>query len=274
MNIVTTTCVFPPEHSVERAVLRLAALGYRHLDLAIDYCVHNADCPIFEDGWEKWANALRELADKNGVAFTHSHAFGDASLGERLFRCFEVCRVLGTKYTVVHPIRKRAEGGTIESDDEFLSINVPAYKALLEEAEKNGVTVLSENLLWGATIPPASISALVEEVNSPYFGWCYDTGHANAKGLCAKTLLDVKHVPLSLHIHDNLGRRDDHSLPGDGTIDWKEFLDVLLEIGYKGDVVLEAHHQSLEAPDEQRDAILSELYKRAEKMKAYLLSKR
>lgn len=274
MNIVTTTCVFPPEHSVERAVLRLAALGYRHLDLAIDYCVHNADCPIFEDGWEKWANALRELAEKNGVAFTHSHAFGDASLGERLFRCFEVCRVLGTKYTVVHPIHKRADGGVIESDDEFLSVNVPAYKALLEEAEKNHVILLSENLLWGATIPPASISALVEEVNSPYFGWCYDTGHANARGTGSKALLEVTHVPLSLHIHDNLGRRDDHMLPGDGTIDWKEFLDVLLEIGYKGDVVLEAHHQSLEAPDEQRDAILSELYKRAEKMKAYLLSKR
>lgn len=274
MNIVTTTCVFPPEHSVEGALLRLAALGYRHLDLAIDYCVHNADCPILEDGWEKWANALRELAEKNGVSYTHSHAFGNAALGAELFRCFGVCRVLGAKYTVVHPIHKRADGGVIEGDDEFLSVNVPAYQALLEEAEKNNVILLSENLLWGATIPPASISALVDEVNSPYFGWCYDAGHANARGTGSKALLEVTHVPLSLHIHDNRGRRDDHMLPGDGNIDWKEFLDVLLEIGYKGDVVMEAHHQSLHAPDEERDAILSELLARAEKMRAYLMAKR
>ena len=273
MNIVTTTCVFPPEHSVERAVLRLAALGFRHLDLAIDYCVQNKDCPFSTDAWEPWAHALRALAEENGVSFTHSHAFGNAARGAELFRCFEVCRVLGAKYTVVHPIHKRADGSVIEGDDEFLSVNVPAYKALLEEAEKNHVIMLSENLLWGATIPPASISALVDEVNSPYFGWCYDAGHANARGTGSKALLDVKHVPFSLHIHDNLGRRDDHMLPGDGNIDWKEFLDVLLEIGYKGDVVMEAHHQSLHAPDEEREAILAQLYERAEKMRAYLLSK-
>ena len=68
MNIVTTTCVFPPEHSVEGALLRLRALGFRHLDLAMDYCVKNAECGFATDAWEPWARALRELADKNGVS--------------------------------------------------------------------------------------------------------------------------------------------------------------------------------------------------------------
>ena len=61
-------------------------------------------------------------------------------------------------------------------------------------------------------------------------------------------------------------------MPGDGDIDWKEFLDVLHTIGYKGEMVLEAHHQSLDAADEDRDAILREIYERADKMRKYFLS--
>ena len=34
-------------------------------------------------------------------------------------------------------------------------------------------------------------------------------------------------------------------------------LDTLKKCGYKGDVVLEAHHQSLDAPDEKREEILT-----------------
>jgi sugar phosphate isomerase/epimerase len=81
-------------------------------------------------------------------------------------------------------------------------------------------------------------------------------------------------VPLSLHIQDTHGpgSGDEHLLPGDGSIDWKEFLHILHDIGYKGELVLEAHHQSYAAPDEEKDGILTELLRRAEKMLAYYQS--
>ena len=41
------------------------------------------------------------------------------------------------------------------------------------------------------------------------------------------------------------------------------------QINYRGDLVLEAHHQSIEAPDEKRDTILSELMSRAKQMASY-----
>ena len=66
-----------------------------------------------------------------------------------------------------------------------------------------------------------------------------------------------------------MGYGDEHLLPGDGNIDWKEFLRVLHEIGYEGELVLEAHHQSYDAPDEEKDGILKELLVRAEKMLDY-----
>jgi sugar phosphate isomerase/epimerase len=106
-------------------------------------------------------------------------------------------------------------------------------------------------------------------VNSPFFGWCFDTGHANRCGLPQTSLLGLSHPPMSLHVQDNHGDHDEHLLPGDGTIDWKVFLDTLHAIDYTGDLVLEAHHQSIDAPDDRRDTILTDLLHRAEKMLAY-----
>ena len=273
MNIVTTTSVFPYNYSPEKALVRLADIGFTHLDLALDYCAGDPDGPFNSSYFEKWANDLRELGEKRGVVYSHSHAWGDATTRDaRIFRCFDVCRILGTKYCVVHPFYKHADGSFIHDDEEFVKVNAELIKPILEYAEKQGVTILSENLLWGSSIRATAISALVKEVNSPYFGWCYDTGHANAHDISCRELLKCDVVPLSLHVQDNNGHyRDDHLMPGDGSIDWKEFLDVLHTIGYKGDMVLEAHHQSLDAADEDREAILSEILSRAAKMRTYFL---
>ena len=37
-----------------------------------------------------------------------------------------------------------------------------------------------------------------------------------------------------LHLHDNYGTRDDHSMPYFGTIDWEEIMRALRDIGYEG----------------------------------------
>ena len=99
----------------------------------------------------------------------------------------------------------------------------------------------------------------MKNVNSDRFGWCFDVGHAWCSGYAPDILKKCSVVPLSLHIQDNDGSGDQHLIPGDGTIDWKLFTDTLKEIGYLGDCVMEAHHQSLEAPDEERDEILARL---------------
>jgi sugar phosphate isomerase/epimerase len=77
-------------------------------------------------------------------------------------------------------------------------------------------------------------------------------------------------VPVSLHIQDNhAARRDDHLIPGDGNIDWRGFMEVLKAIGYTGEFVIEAHHQTLEMPDEKRDSFLDELVSRARELNTF-----
>lgn len=271
MNVVTTTSVFPVGYPADTALQRLSRVGFSCLDMAFDYCT-KPDHPLMGEAWREWAREVRLLADSLGVRYTHAHAGGNAaSRGIATLRCFEACRILGIRYLVIHPLHMH-EGSIIADDDEFIKINADAIRGLLPYAEENGVTVLSENLLWGSSIRPDVIARLVERVGHPNFAWCFDTGHAHCQGIPLTCLRELSTVPVSLHVQDNSGRlgRDEHLIPGDGTIDWKEFLDLLLEIGYCGELVLEAHHQSLDAADEERESVLSELLRRAERMNDYV----
>jgi len=265
MKIVTTTSVFPPCYPADKALMRLKNIGFDCLDMAFDYCTGEKDFPFVTDGWEKWANDLRDLSEKNSIPYTHAHSCGDASSRDEAFiRCFKASNILGIKYLVIHPVWRKEDGKYYETDDEFVEVNTRLALPLLEYAEKYDVKILSENLLWGASVRPSAIDNLVSEVDSPYFGWCYDTGHANCFGITSDSLLDIKNVPMSLHIQDNHGNKgDEHLIPGDGSIDWKRFLENLKKIGYKGELVLEAHHQSLHTPEEKREELLSELLLRA-----------
>lgn len=286
MKIVTTTSVFPRGYRNMCALERLARVGFSCLDLALDYCVSpeernpkpspylhtEAEYPFEGSDWKTWAEKLRVRADELGVKYTQAHApFGEECHNEMMVRSFEVCRILGIGQMVVHPVWRDSENRILEDAAKFIQVNVEAMKPLLEVAEKNGVVILSENLLWGASIYPENISNLVEAVSSPYFSWCWDIGHSNCFGISPKSIRNVKHIPKSLHMHDNHGAgQDEHLFPGDGTVNWKEVLDTLKAIGYAGDLVMEAHHQSIETADEQREELLGKLFERCQKMQAYM----
>lgn len=264
MKIVTTTSVFPPSTEMETIIPRLVGVGFDTLDLAFDYC-DTPDHPFMGSDYEGWAESVRDLAAKHGVTFTHAHAPFDSDrrtdLAERTMRC---CEIIGIPYLVVHPAWKKAEEVYYEGE-EFIEVNRKAILPILDIAERHGVTVLSENLLWGASIQPSAISDLVRAVNRPNFGWCYDSGHAHCFGITPRALVGLE-VPLSLHLQDNHGvpMGDEHLIPGDGTINWEDLMQTLREIGYAGELVLEAHSEASTAPDEDRDVILKRLFKSAE----------
>ncbi len=265
MNIVTTTSVFPPCWDTDNLLIRLHNANFTHLDLAFDYCVQNPTYPFMTDAYERWALELKEKADALGLIFSHAHApFNADARGVSVEKTLRCASLLGIKYLVVHPLYKNKDGKNYEKE-EFLSVNVDAIRPILATAEKYGVILLTENLLWGESIKLPVISELVARVNSPFFGWCYDTGHGHAEGESLEALLLCKHAPRSLHIHDNHGsHRDEHLIPGDGTLDFDRCFALLKQIGYTGEFVLEAHHQSLDAHDVERDAILKRIYRRAE----------
>ena len=265
-RIVTTTSVFEPGYPAIKAADRLASIGFEGLDMALDYWTEPGS-PFMGDGYRKWAYELRKHTEKTGVPYTHAHAPGEAGNDSTVIRAIEAAAILGAGYIVIHPVF-RENGEIIKAADRFIAVNAEAYGACIEAAEKYGVVVLSENLLWGASTDPRVISELVNKLDSPYFGWCFDTGHANCFDIPPSVLRECACAPLSLHIQDNNGAgMDEHLIPGDGTVDWDGVVENLRAVGYTGDCVLEAHHQSLEAQDNERDAILSRLLGSARRLR-------
>lgn len=268
-RIVTTTDVFEDGYDAAKAAERLAALGYEGVDMGFDYWTFDGS-PFVGDGYLDWAKGVRARADAAGIAYTHAHAPGEADADEWIGRSIEAASVLGARYLVVHPIWHEKNGRVIKTGARFLQVNADAIQKWLPKAEACGVVLLAENILWGASSDPRVIAELVKKVDSDWFGWCFDVGHAYCCGYKPDVLKACAVAPMSLHIQDNDGTCDGHLIPGDGTIDWDLFLRTLREIGYLGDCVLEAHHQSLEAPDAERDAILTRLLETTQVLRAQM----
>lgn len=70
-------------------------------------------------------------------------------------------------------------------------------------------------------------------------GICMDFGHAHLMGDVADAVeLAAEHL-ITTHVHDNRGRRDDHLVPYQGSIDWPAALVTMQKIGYDGTYLLE-----------------------------------
>ena len=127
-----------------------------------------------------------------------------------------------------------------------------AARATLDEvlpvAEKLDVTICLENLYKPLNLPDAVVG-FIEEFRSDHLGACFDSGHANvlARGgaysegtaykscasMGARPVWDDKALDKMLpyivncHLHDNRVLKDDHDLPGTGSVDWKNVLEKL-----------------------------------------------
>ena len=58
-------------------------------------------------------------------------------------------------------------------------------------------------------------------------GICFDFGHAHMMGSIREAFEILKRLVCSTHVHDNAKVQDSHLWPGEGTIDWKEAMELL-----------------------------------------------
>ncbi len=81
---------------------------------------------------------------------------------------------------------------------------------------------------------------LLDELGLEGMGVVLDTGHAYVVGEeLPQVVRRLGEVLYHVHIGDNHGQRDEHLIPGQGTIDFAPFLAALKEVGYEGYLVAE-----------------------------------
>jgi sugar phosphate isomerase/epimerase len=140
---------------------------------------------------------------------------------DEIKRALEVAEYLPFKFLVQHI------GTPQESfSDKKFDFAMTAVEHLRAFAKPLGVMVIVENIPNELSTP----EKLIEMIQIGHFkdvGVCFDFGHAHIMNTVARDFETLRDHIRSTHVHDNARDRDAHLWPGEGTIDWKEAIELL-----------------------------------------------
>ena len=245
---------------------RLKELGFD----AIDFNLCNTNQPWYRDQkeMERFCAAAKAAAAKYGLEIFQIHGpwpTDDTTPESRevvwdyMRRSIYACHLLGCKYMVVHPQMPSGRVKTVEDPEVAKRITIDMLKFLLPDCEKYGVILCLENMPFRRQRISTTdrIVEVVKEINSPWLGICFDTGHSlvvyeNAPDsirLCAPWLK-------VLHIHDNK-YDDEHSFPFFGKLDWDAITKTIAQIGYDGVLNFEVRHITNKMGSALREACIA-----------------
>jgi len=184
-----------------------------------------------------------------GLSCTIHAPFMDLNPGssERLLRdatlfrfnqVLDAAQVLKPQVMVFHPGFDRWRYG--ETVQQWLKLSVEMWRGVLERAREIGTVIAVENIFEEE---PSTLKALLEAVDEPNFGHCFDVGHWN---LFKKVGMDEWFDALGgriaeVHVHDNAGTRDDHAPPGEGAIDFEKYFGLMERYAPDAAFTIEAH---------------------------------
>jgi len=159
----------------------------------------------------------------------------------RFNQVLDAAEILRPEVMVFHPGFDRWRYG--EATNAWLTHSVAAWRAVLERTKKIGTVVAVENIFEEE---PSTLKALLEEVNDPQFGHCFDVGHWN---LFRKVGMEEWFEALGtriaeVHIHDNSGNKDDHAPPGQGAIDFDKFFSLMERYAPNAAYTIESHSKA------------------------------
>jgi len=128
--------------------------------------------------------------------------------------------------------------GHEEADEHKLDAAMNSLEHLHAFAKPLGVQLLVENITNDLSTP----EKLMELLHAGHFddiGVCFDVGHAHIMSSVPEAFAVLKDRIRSTHVHDNDGERDSHLWPGEGSIDWKETMELLRTAPHVPPVLLE-----------------------------------
>lgn len=186
------------------------------------------------------AQAVRELAsalEVPGMALHSLHAPGDRDKAvgrgsgvaisiadperirrqdavDEMKRALEVAELIPFRFFALDLATGHQAADPRKYDAAFNSLEI-----LSNFAKHRGVTIALQNTPneIGA---PLSLVQFVKDTHLNQLRFCFDTGHAHLEGGVVPGFRVMRDLAVTAHIHDNHGEKDEHLLPGEGTIDW------------------------------------------------------
>lgn len=142
---------------------------------------------------------------------------------------------------VMHPGYDRWRYGDRQTD--WLELALPVWQMVDRRAAAIGCQIAIENIF---DEEPSVLKALLETIDSPRFGHCFDVGHWNLFNnvSMAEWFAELGERIIHVHVHDNHGKHDDHFPIGDGNIDFDEYFRLMRQYAPTASYAIEAHDRN------------------------------
>ena len=231
------------------------AMLLQRIDFAIEHRIHPEIYFSAEDldaCREEDVRHLAETLHQNGLEITLHGPFMDLSPGgvdrkvkevtlDRISKTIELAQSFKPKTIVFHPgYEKWKFDGNIRL---WLESSLQTWKPLVNKVERMGLTLAIENVFEES---PDSLRSLLEEIDSPCFRFCFDTGHHH---VFSKTPLSIWIEVLGrylceTHLHDNHKEMDEHLPMGEGDFDFDQFFSLLSRSQLDPIYTIEPHEEA------------------------------
>ena len=195
---------------------------------------------------------LADVLHQTGLEITLHGPFMDLSPGgvdrkikqvtlDRFTKVIELAHYFKPKTIVFHPgYEKWKFDGNVKL---WLESSLQTWRPLVEKAERIGSVLAIENVFEET---PDSIQNLLEEINSPYLRFCFDTGHHHvfSKAPFSIWLEALGRYLIEVHLHDNHKEMDEHLPVGEGGFDFDGFFNLLSQFKLSPIYTIEPHEEA------------------------------
>ena len=251
---------------------KLKEIGFEAIDFSNNVTDSHAHCEISNEEFIDTVKREKELIDEAGLEVYQMHGpwrwpprdYTPEDRTDRMSRMkasIEASALLGCKNWVIHNIMPFGhEDLKLGKGEETWKMNKEFFGELADTAHKFEVNICLENMPMPnfAVATPQNILDFIDEMNDDCFRTCLDVGHAAViPGVDpVESVYRVKDKLAAVHIHDNLGKVDQHFIPFFGVVDWENVGKALREIDFKGVFSLE-----VEAPKKLPDPYFEEMFR-------------
>lgn len=184
------------------------------------------------------AKEIAATLNRNQRTVTFHAPFRDLSPGggdskiravskERLLEVLGLARYFKPKVIVCHPGFNRWAGP--ESLGDWVKRSLVTWQPVVSQAEKQKTMLALENVYEQNAQP---LLALLKGINSPWFNFCLDMGHFNifSAGPLSSWFRVLAPKLVEIHLHDNMGKEDQHLPIGQGTTNFAQLFLLLKKI--------------------------------------------
>lgn len=206
---------------------------------------------LWADYFDKDYKLFPEYARNAGLYVENAHApylnanaLWDGTINgqdacQEIIMCVKECAANNISTLVMHPENKKGTN-TVELPVDF-TVGIERMKRIIETAERLNVNIAVENMSR-----PEYLDRIFKNIQSERLGFCFDSGHCNVFTPYVDFLALYGDKLMALHLHDNNGTEDWHSLPFSGNMRWDDIAVKLKKISYNGAFALEVGNTRFE----------------------------